>query len=229
MEFSTSVCCEGKAHKYDSGFGRIHERHGMSQFYQMPGNEMVNNLAGHYMNFSHVEHGAYLPAHVMENPVHVELPPVPERLPRRARGRGRGRGRGRVDGQDVGDNAGQQNMGNMSNIMNQSFQGLQDFGSPQFSPSFQQNYFFGGTQIFNEAGPSTNYNETGPSTNYVSHESNLFDSNPLPYVPQFQDTGDVVARFSNVTELPFDLNTEATELDEDSQAPGPTQHTQGFW
>ncbi|KAK1408290.1 hypothetical protein QVD17_39938 [Tagetes erecta] len=110
MEFSASVCCEGKAHEYDSGFGRIDEvvygsyghvcnepsssspkptwRHGMSQFYQMPGNEMVNNLAGHYMNFSHVDHGAYLPAHVMENPVHVELPPVPERLPRRARGRG---------------------------------------------------------------------------------------------------------------------------------------------
>ncbi|KAK1424658.1 hypothetical protein QVD17_19992 [Tagetes erecta] len=58
-------------------------------FYQMSGNEMVNNLAGHYMNFSHVDHGAYLPAHVMEYPVHVELPPVPERLPRRARGRGR--------------------------------------------------------------------------------------------------------------------------------------------
>ncbi|KAK1432258.1 hypothetical protein QVD17_09153 [Tagetes erecta] len=68
-------------------------RQGMSQVYQMPGYEMVNNLAGHYMDFSHADHEAYLPGHVMENPDHVELPPVLERLPRRARGRGRGRGR----------------------------------------------------------------------------------------------------------------------------------------
>ncbi|KAK1434942.1 hypothetical protein QVD17_00697 [Tagetes erecta] len=74
-------------------------RQGMSQFYQMPGNEIVNNLAGYYMNFSHADHGAYLPAHVIENPVHVEVPHVPERITRRARGRGRGRGRGRVGGQ----------------------------------------------------------------------------------------------------------------------------------
>ncbi|KAK1423882.1 hypothetical protein QVD17_19191 [Tagetes erecta] len=52
--------------------------------------------------------------------------------------------------------------------------------------------FFGATQIYNEAGPSTNYDE--------------------------QNGG-----------WPFDLNTKATELGEDSQTPGPSQHTQGFW
>ncbi|KAK1432206.1 hypothetical protein QVD17_09100 [Tagetes erecta] len=55
---------------------------------------------------------------------------------------------------------------------------------------------------------------------------NFFYSSPLPYVPQFQETGDDVARFLNVAEWPFDLNTEATELNKDSQAPGPSQHTQ---
>ncbi|KAK1432205.1 hypothetical protein QVD17_09099 [Tagetes erecta] len=111
MEFSTSVFGEGKTHEYDSGFRRIHEvRHGMSPFYQMSGNEMFNNLAGHYLDFSHADYGAYLPAHVMENPVHVELPHVAERLSRRVREGGRGRGK--VDGPAVEDNAGQQNMGN---------------------------------------------------------------------------------------------------------------------
>ncbi|KAK1407961.1 hypothetical protein QVD17_39589 [Tagetes erecta] len=75
---------------------------GMSQFYQRPRDEMGTNMATRYMDFAYVDHGGYLPTHVVENLVYAQLPPVPQRVRRRGRGQGRA--------MDVEDNVRQQNM-----------------------------------------------------------------------------------------------------------------------
>jgi len=50
---------------------------------------MGTNMTACHMDFAHVDHGGYLPTHVVETPVYAQLPPVPQRVRRRGRERGR--------------------------------------------------------------------------------------------------------------------------------------------